>query len=229
MKISGSGTLSEGKINDRIRVSGSVKLKGNLECEGFHSSGSLRGEGNLTVHGDIKSSGSFRTTGSIYGDGNFRSSGSTSIEGEVLIKGTLESSGSFRAGKKVRAIQSIKISGSSHINGELSSQDTILLTGSSTIYGNVIGNHVSIGHEPRLSIGVYKHPNKIYGNISSRTIVDITKTLVDGDIKGFNVNIGRGSEITGNVYYVNEIEVNKKVILANDPIKISQEELYQQI
>jgi cytoskeletal protein CcmA (bactofilin family) len=163
--------------------------------------------------------------GNVYGDGNMKSSGSTSIEGEVLIKGKLNSSGSFRTGKKTEGAQGIKISGSSHINGDLLSQDSIILTGSATIHGNVIGNDIIIGHEPRLSIGVYKHPNKIYGNISSRNNVEITKTLVEGDVKGLTVKIGRGSEIIGIVYYVDEIEVSKKTILANEPIKISREEL----
>ncbi|MFX1497901.1 MAG: hypothetical protein ACFFBH_10265 [Promethearchaeota archaeon] len=53
MRISGSGTLSEGKINDELNASGSIKLNGTFECDGFHSSSSLRGEGNLIVHGDV--------------------------------------------------------------------------------------------------------------------------------------------------------------------------------
>jgi hypothetical protein len=38
LKISGSGRLSEGKIDDDLRTSGSTKLSGNFECNNFHSS-----------------------------------------------------------------------------------------------------------------------------------------------------------------------------------------------
>ncbi|MFX1594164.1 MAG: hypothetical protein ACFFCL_15850 [Promethearchaeota archaeon] len=226
MKISGSGTLSEGIINDELRVSGSAKIKGNFECNGFHSSGSLRGAGNLTVHGDIKSSGSFRLAGNLYGDGNFRSSGSMSVDGEVLIKGKFHSSGSFRAGKKVEALDGFSNSGSARIQGELLTLESVDISGSSTITGNISGTDIFIGRERGLGRSIYKHPNKVYGTILARNNIELYRTLVDGDVKGRDVRIGRGTEVLGTVYYVDTIDVHDKAILANKPIQIKEEDLH---
>ncbi len=226
MKISGSGTLSEGKINDDLRVSGSARLKGDFECNGFHSSGSLRGAGSLTVHGDIISSGSFRIGGSLYADGNANSSGSASVGGEISIKGRLVSSGSLRAGNKVEALQGIRISGSGTVQGGLLSLETIDISGSSSVHGNITGTNILIGREKRLSRSIYKHPNKVYGNILARNNVNLIATLVDGDVKGRIVEIGKGTEILGTVYYVGSIEVHDKSILVNEPIQITEEDLH---
>ncbi len=225
MKISGSGTLSEGKINDEIQISGSAKIKGNFECNGFHSSGSTRGTGNLTVYGDIVNSGSFRLIGNLYGDGNLRSSGSMSVDGEVLIKGKLHSSGSFRAGMKVEAIDGFKSSGSARVQGELLTLESVIISGSSTIYGNVSGTDVIIGRRG-FGINIYKHPNKVVGTILARNNIELMKLLVDGDVKGRDVIIGRNTEVLGTVYYVNRIDVQDKTILANKPIQIKEEDLH---
>lgn len=226
MKISGSGTLSEGKINDELYVSGSARLKGNFECNGFHSSGSLRGVGNLTVHGEIKSSGSFRLAGNLYGDSELKSSGSASIDGTVLIKGKLVSSGSFRAGNKVEAIDGIRVSGSARIEGDVLTLETIEITGSSIINGNVTGTDVFFGRERMLSRSIYKHPNKVYGSILARNNIELIRASVEGDVKGRDVIIGKGTEILGNVYYVDKIEVHEKANLAYEPIQISIEDLH---
>ncbi|MFW9827102.1 MAG: hypothetical protein ACFFEY_05710 [Candidatus Thorarchaeota archaeon] len=226
MRISGSGTLSEGTINDDLHVSGSARIKGNFECNGFQSSGSLRGAGNLTVHGDIKSSGSFRLTGNIYGDGDFHSSGSTSVDGGVLIKGKLRNSGSFRAGNKVEATDGIKISGSARIQGDVLTLETLDVSGSSIINGNITATDVILGREKLLSRSIYKHPNKVYGTIIARNNVQLISALIEGDVKGRDVYIGKGTEITGTVYYVDTIEIHDKAILANQPIQISEEELH---
>jgi cytoskeletal protein CcmA (bactofilin family) len=226
MKISGSGTLSEGKIDDELYVSGSAKIKGNFECNGFQSSGSLRGAGNLTIHGDIKSSGSFRITGNVYGEGNLRSSGSMSVDGELLIKGKLHSSGSFRGGNRVEAIDGIKVSGSARIQGDLLTLELVEITGSGIINGNVSGTDVILGRERTLSRSIYKHPNKVYGTILARNNVELIRALVEGDVKGRDVIIGRGTEISGTVYYVDTIEVDDKATLAHEPIQIPEEELH---
>ena len=225
MKISGSGTLSAGKIDDNLQVSGSAKLKGDFECYGFHSSGSLRGEGSLTVHGDVSSSGSFRLGGSLYGDGKAKSSGSMSVGGEIAVKGTLVNSGSLRAGGKVEALEGVNISGSAHINSDLSSQRLIKISGSSTIHGDVSGFDIILGREPRMSRNIFKHLSIIHGSIFGKNHVDLARTLVEGDVRGRNVIIGKGTEIRGMVYYVENIEVHDKATLADAPVHITERDL----
>lgn len=225
MRISGSGTLSAGKIDDELHVSGSAKIKGNFECNGFQSSGSLRGEGNLTIHGDMKSSGSFRLKGSLHGDGNAKSSGSMAVGGEILVKGTLVNSGSLRTENRVEALQGINVSGSAHIKGGVSSQKMIKISGSSIIHGDVSSNDVSLGRERLLSRSIYKHLSKVYGNISAKNNVDLIRTLVEGDVRGRNLYIGPGTVISGMIYYVDSIEVHEKATLANDPIQITERDL----
>ncbi|MFX1498904.1 MAG: hypothetical protein ACFFBH_15370 [Promethearchaeota archaeon] len=225
MRISGSGTLSEGRINDELNASGSVKLKGNFECEGFHSSGSLRGEGNLIVHGEMDTSGSFRLMGALYGDSNYRSSGTTSIEGEIIVKGELENSGSLRVGNNLEAVQGIRISGSTHVKGGLKSKSLIKITGSSTIHGDVNGFDVSLGRKGLTKRSMYKHPNKVYGSVYGRDKINLINSLVEKDVKGRNVYIGPKTEVLGTVYYVDSIEVDDNAVLNNEPVQIKEEEL----
>lgn len=226
MRISGSGRLSAGKINEELHTSGSARIEGDFECNGFQSSGSFRGSRNLTVHGDIRSSGSFRLAGSIYGDGDARSSGSSRVGGKISIKGSFGSSGSLRVGDKIEALQGIKFSGSSNVRGSLFSERSIEVSGSTTIYGDVSGSNIFI-QVGRVLGGrsAFKHPVKVYGHIFGRNSVNLIRTLVEGDVKGRNVIIGRNTEILGKVYYVDSIEINEKSILNHDPIQISAEEL----
>ena len=51
--------------------------------------------------------------------------------------------------------------------------------------------------------------------------VDILKTFVDGDIKGRDVKIGPGTEVRGEVFFINSIVVSPRAILAKEPIQIS--------
>jgi len=223
MKISGSGILSEMSIKDNIVVSGSVKMDGNIECQGFRSSGSTRGEGNLTVHGDVKSSGSFRILGALHGDGNAKFSGSTTIGEEIDIKGVLENSGSLRVGNKVEALQGMRFSGSTKVDGGLNSDETIEIHGSTTVRGNIAGNNVFIGTQTYFDgKKIVKHPYKVFGNIISTNDVEIINTFVQGDVKGRTVKIGKRTEITGKVYYVDTIEINAKATLTHKPIQISE-------
>jgi len=223
MKISGSGKLSEMSIKDNIVVSGSVKMDGNIECQGFRSSGSTRGVGNLTVHGDVKSSGSFRILGALHGDGNAKFSGSTTIGEEIEIKGVLESSGSLRVGNKVEALQGMRFSGSTKVDDGLNSEGTIEINGSITVRGDITGNNVFIGTQTSFDLKrIVKHLYKVFGNIFSTNDVEIINTFVQGDVKGRNVKIGRRTEITGKVYYVDTIEINARATLTHEPIQISE-------
>ncbi len=223
MKISGSGKLSEMSIKDNIVVSGSVKMDGNIECQGFRSSGSTRGVGNLTVHGDVKSSGSFRILGALHGDGNAKFSGSTTIGEEIEIKGVLESSGSLRVGNKVESLQGMRFSGSTKVDDGLNSEGTIEINGSITVRGDITGNNVFIGTQTSFDLKrIVKHLYKVFGNIFSTNDVEIINTFVQGDVKGRNVKIGRRTEITGKVYYVDTIEINARATLTHEPIQISE-------
>lgn len=229
MRITGSGRLSGGKIDEELYTSGSTRINGDFECNGFKSSGSFRGLGNLTVHGDIKSSGSFRLEGSIHGDGDAHSSGSTRVSGEILIKGYFKSSGSLRVGDNIEALEGLNYSGSSNIRGNIYSERGILISGSTTIYGNVNGKVIDIGVGRVLgSRGAFKHPIKVYGNVIGDKSVNLVRTFVEGDVKGRYVIIGKKTEIIGQVYYVDTIEKNENSILHHDPIQISAEELDSQ-
>ncbi|MFW9877364.1 MAG: hypothetical protein ACFFG0_30105 [Candidatus Thorarchaeota archaeon] len=225
MKISGSGRLSEGTINDELAVSGSAKIEGNFECNGFRSSGSLRGEGDLIVHGDVRSSGSFKLRGSLRGDGNFRSSGSASIDGETIIHGTLSSSGSLRLGNKAEALQGVRSSGSFHIQGELLSHKIIEIEGTLTAENDIKGEDVFFGTTLVRARKIFKHPFRIFGSILAKNRIDITGARVEQDVKGRHVIIGRGTEVLGTVYYVETIEVHKQANLSNEPIQIKVEDL----
>lgn len=226
MRISGSGRLSGGKIEEELHTSGSTRIEGDFECNGFRSSGSFRGSGNLTVHGDLSTSGSFRLGGNINGDGDVGSSGSTRVEGQISIQGYFKSSGSLRVGSNIKALQGLKFTGSSNVRGNIFSERGILLSGSTTIYGDVNGNVIDIGIGRVIgSRGVFKHPIKVYGNVLASKSVNLVRTLVEGDVKGRHVIIGKKSEILGKVYYVDTINIDEKCILNHDPIQIPVEEL----
>ena len=123
MKVSGSGTLPKGKLDEELISSGSTKVSGDLECEGFKSSGSLRGSGNLIIHGDFRCSGSFKLAGSVTVDGNAKSTGSTTIDGEVSING----------------ISCLTTQASiTHVSGEASQHKTTVVTGDTGITQAVI-------------------------------------------------------------------------------------------
>ncbi len=60
----------------------------------------------------------------------------------------------------------------------------------------------------------------------ARNNIELIRASVEGDVKGRDVVIGRGTEVLGTVYYVDTIEVHDKATLANDAIKISEEDLH---
>jgi cytoskeletal protein CcmA (bactofilin family) len=222
ISIMGSSKISGGKTHKSLRVSGSGKINGDLECNGLTSSGTLTGSGNLTSHSDISGSGSFNIAGFLYGDQNADFAGSTQIGNLVNIQGNLIASGSFEAGHFVRAEQGIELSGSSEINGNLSSEKSIRIDGSTNIAGNVVGDDILFG----VSEGTKKKQHyKVHGSILAKNKVEVNKTHVDGDVKGKEIIVGKGSEILGTIYYVNKIEVDKKAKLVNEPSQIQIDEL----
>jgi cytoskeletal protein CcmA (bactofilin family) len=223
MKFSGSGTLSNAKYEDTITSSGSLRMDGDIDCLGFRSSGSARGEGNLIVRGNFKSSGSFNLNGALNGEGNAKSSGSATINKGINIKGVMENSGSLRVGSGIEAIQGIRFSGSSRVDGGLNSEETIEIDGSTTVKGDIKAKKVLFGTLSH-SGGkrVKKHPYKVFGNIFATDNLELINTFVEKDVRGRNVIIGRRTEIAGNVYYIDTIEIDPKATLARKPIQISE-------
>ena len=205
------------QINEDLISTGSTRINGNLECEGFKSSGSLKGSGNLIVHGNFRCSGSFKLAGSVTVNGNAKSTGSTTIDGEILIKGEFTKSGSLNAGKQVEALEGVKISGSTKIQGNLLSKRDVDICGSTTVEGNIKADNVFIGLLVELRPW---QPYKVFGNIVADNEVNIKKTYVAGDVKGYDVKIDYGTEIKGEVYYINSIEVSPRATLANKPKRI---------
>jgi cytoskeletal protein CcmA (bactofilin family) len=223
ISISGSGKISGGKVNKSIRLAGSGKINGDLECNGLTSSGVLKASGNLTAHGDISSSGSFSVAGFLYGDEEADFSGSTQVGNVIKVQGSLTASGSFKAGHFVTSDKEITFSGSSNINGNLSAEDGIQINGSTNVEGNVVAKNIVFGGSG--TIKLRKQHYRVQGRIHAKNIIELVRTHVNGDVRGKVVKLGVGSEILGNVYYVESIEVDKKAKLAHEPIKISLEEL----
>ncbi len=222
VSASGSTNISGGKIDKSIRISGSGIINGDLECNGLTSNGIIKGSGNLTVHGDVSSSGSFNIAGFLTGEEDVDFSGSTEIGNLINIQGSLVVSGSFKAGHFVRGDKGISLSGSSEINGNLSSEKKITIDGTTYIEGNVVAEDVLFGVSREK---IKKQHYRIQGSILAKNNVDIIRSHIEGDIKGKEVAIGQGSEILGNIYYVDNIEIDKKAKLANEPTQIDLGEL----
>ncbi|MFX0034304.1 MAG: hypothetical protein ACFE9I_01525 [Candidatus Hermodarchaeota archaeon] len=222
ISITGYAEISGGKTEKSMRISGSGSINGDLECNGLTSSGKVKGSGNFTSHADISSSGSFNIAGFLYGNADADFSGSTEIGNLVNIQGSLIVSGSFKVGHFVRGEEGIRLSGSSNINGNLSSEKDIKVDGSTYIEGNVVGENVLFGFTEKTK---KKQHYKVHGSIHAKSTVNVVKIHVDGDIKGKDITIGRGSEILGNIYYVDNIDIGKKVKLTSEPKKIKLDEL----
>ncbi len=122
--------------------------------------------------------------------------------------------------------EGIRFSGSSRVQGDVLSQKTIIIDGSATIHGDIKGEDVYIGRERLIRVRkLSKHPYKVYGNIFAENDVDLIGIYVDGDVRGRDVKIGRATEIVGTVYYINSIEIDPKINLANEPVQISVDDI----
>jgi len=229
MKISGSGRIEGGKLEEELIVSGSGHILDDLECKGIRASGSLHGKSALITHGDVQSSGSFQIGGFLQGDNDAKFSGSASIGQEVALKGILKSSGSFRAGGDVSAISGISTSGSANITGNISSEKEVSFEGSARISGNIAGEDVLVGTKYlKLGKRIFakkKYPYRIYGSIKARNNVEIFRARVVGNITGRNVKIDKGSYVKGDVYYVDTIEIHPKAKVLTQPVQIKEEDL----
>ena len=229
MRISGSGHIDGGKIEDDLIVSGSARIKDTFECNNLHASGSLNGPGGFIVHGDIKSSGSFHIGGSIQGDNDARFSGSASIGQKINVNGALNTSGTFRAGDNVYALSGLSSSGSARITGDIFSEKEINLMGSARVSGNIQGENVFIGSRSyslgKRVFGKKFYSFRIYGSIKAKTNVELLRTRVVGDIISRNVKIDEYCNIKGNISYVDTIEIHPKAKVLMRPVQISEEDL----
>jgi cytoskeletal protein CcmA (bactofilin family) len=229
MRISGSGHIDGGKIEDDLIVSGFARIKDNFECNNLHASGSLNGPGGFIVHGDIKSAGSFHIGGSLQGDNDAKFSGSASIGQEINVKGILNTSGTFRAGDNVYALSGLSSSGSARITGDIFSEKEINLMGSARVSGNIQGENVFIGIRSyslgKRVFGKKFYPFRIYGSIKAKTNVELLRARVVGDIISRNVKIDEYCYIKGNISYVDTIEIHPKAKVLMRPVQISEEEL----
>ncbi|MFX0011987.1 MAG: hypothetical protein ACFE9R_16855 [Candidatus Hermodarchaeota archaeon] len=229
MKISGSGHIDGGKIEDDLIVSGSARIKDSFECNNLHASGSLNGPGGFIVHGDIRSSGSFHIGGSLQGDDDAKFSGSASIGQEINVKGKIDTSGSFRAGDNVYALSGLTSSGSMRITGDIFSEKEINLMGSARVSGNIQGEDVFIGSRSyslgKRVFGKKFYPFRIYGGIKAKKNVELLRARVVGNIVGRNVKIDEYCYIKGNISYVDTIEIHPKAKVFMKPVQISEEEL----
>ena len=103
------------------------------------------------------------------------------------------------------------------------SQKNINIDGSTTIRGDINGDNVYIGvHAVIIGRKKTRRPYIVDGSIIAANNVVIYNSLVIGDVKGRNVKIGNRTDISGNVYYIDNIEVDAKATLANDPIQITE-------
>lgn len=229
MKISGFGRIQGGRIDEDIIISGSSHINGDLECNAIRMSGSLLIAGALITHGDVKSSGKFRIDGGLNGEKDINFSGSATVGDGITVQGTLKTSGSFRVNNDVIASLGFISTGSSTIKGDLISDKVINLDGSARIYGDIKAEDVLIDTKYQWSLqkifSAKKHPYRIRGSIYAKNKVEISRVLVNKDIKGRNVKIGERSDIEGIVYYVDNLDVHKRAFLRNKPIKIKLEEL----
>ena len=227
MTVAGSARITGGEIAKDIRIAGSGKITSDVICNQLRASGSIKSSGNITARGDVKCSGSFKCSGFLHGDKDANFSGSAKVAGEVLLKGRLSASGSFSGHNNVQVDKGAKISGGVFIGGNFISQGTIEIAGKIKTEGNMVGEDVYINKDKdvyRIQLKTLK-PSIIHGSVFGSREVNIVNTNVMKDVKGANVRIGPFVRVEGKVFYVDNIEIDKRAKLTKEPIQISREEL----
>ncbi|MCG3215265.1 MAG: hypothetical protein KAS63_00965 [Candidatus Heimdallarchaeota archaeon] len=227
LTVAGSARITGGEIAKDIRIAGSGKISSDVVCNQLKSAGSLKSAGNITAHGDVKCAGSFKCGGFLHGDKDAHFSGSAKISGETLLKGRLSASGSFSCLNNVQADNGARFSGGTNIGGNLISLGQIEVAGKIKTEGNIVGENVYINKDKdiyRLQLKSLK-PSTVRGSVFGSSDVNIVNTNVMKNVKGLNVRIGPYVRVEGKVYYVDNIEIDKKARLTKEPIQISREEL----
>jgi predicted acyltransferase (DUF342 family) len=223
--FAGSVTINGGDVDRDIRVAGSAKFSDDIICNNLKAAGSVRSAGNITAHGDVKTSGSFKCEGFLHADKDVKVAGSCKIENEAIIGGKIGASGSFSCGGDLQAEKGVRIAGSSKVEGNMLSQSTVSLAGRTQIEGNLVGEDIGINKDVVAHRLKRTRPSIIGGSVFGSKEVILRNTIVEQDVKGVFVEIGPFSEVKGTVYYVDNINVDKKAKLSTEPVQISIDQL----
>lgn len=226
ISIAGSAKFSAGEVVKDIKIAGSAKLDGDIICKKLKVTGSVKSNGNITAHGDVKCAGSFKCEGFLHAFGDAKFAGSAKIGGETVIQGRIGVSGSFECGSNVQADGGAGFSGSVAIGGNLISQATIEVEGKIIVDNDLVTENVFINEKK----GVLKsrrslRTSEIYGNVFATGEIFLANIEVKGDVKGKKVTIGPRTKIGGNIYYVDDLSLEKKIELKNEPIQITLDQL----
>jgi len=224
MQFDGLAKIPAGKILQDIKINGFGKIDGDFECDSLHTEGLLQSKGNLVLHGDFKCEGAFFCKGKLKCEQDVHIEGATTIRESVNVKGSLHIEGAFKCKDRIRAIKSALFEGSTKVKGDLSSHGSIKIYGRGKILGNVVGENVIIEKSNNVKLPFSKR-SLITGDIAVKENVSINNIKVLGEIQGRNVHIGENSEIQGNVFYVDQIDISSDAQLIHEPVKISAEQL----
>ena len=162
---------------------------------------------------------------------NAKFTGSARIVGDSSIQGFTKSTGSLEVNSNLQAVSGLSSLGFLGIDGNLLSQRNISIFGGSKVSGNMVAENIDVGSSRWYSFlkmqlfRPFRHPYEIKGNVFAKNKVNLTKTIIDGDVKGFDVKIGRKTEVGGQVFFVNSIKVKRTARLSNNPIQVKPEEL----
>ena len=224
MQFDGIAKIPAGKILQDIKINGFGRIDGNFECDSLHTEGLLRSKGNLVIHGDFKCEGAFTCKGKLKCEQDVHIEGATSIRESVNVKGSIHIEGAFKCKDHLRAIEGAFFAGSTTVKGDLLSRGTIKILGRGKISGNVVGENVIIKKSNDVNI-LFSKRSLITGDIAVKEKVSVDNIKVLGEIQGRNITIGENSEIHGNVFYVDEINISSNAHLLHEPVKISTEQL----
>jgi len=227
--VSGAATISGGKIERDIRVSGSGKISGDVECNALRCSGAIKAYGNVLAHGEVKCSGSFKCDRDLIADENVSFSGSAKIYGKTIVNGYLTVTGSFKSEKNTVAVRGATLTGSTTIGADLFSENSIKIGGKARIEKNIICDSVLIeGRRTVFESFFFRKAKKLVtvnGSIIAQNEVDIQDVRVYKNIKARTVKLGPNTLVEGTVYYVEDLFMADSVKLMKEPKKISQEEI----
>ncbi|MHA1199204.1 MAG: hypothetical protein ACTSQF_07630 [Candidatus Heimdallarchaeaceae archaeon] len=229
LTVSGSATITGGKIMRDIRIAGVGRISEAVECKSLRCSGAVKAASDIIAHGEVKCSGSFKCEGNLHGDGNATFSGSAKIAGEVVVKGHLTISGAYRSGKNTQAVTGASLTGSTTVEGNLLSENSIKIGGKARIGKNILCENILIeGRRTVFESWFFRRQKKlvhVYGSIIVQKDVDIQDVHVHKNIKGRTVKLGPNTQVEGKVYYVEDLFMSDSVKLLKEPVKITQEEL----
>lgn len=226
ISIAGSAKFSAGEVVKDIKIAGSAKLDGDIICKKLKVAGSVKSNGNITAHGDVKCAGSFKCAGFLHGFEDAKFAGSAKIGGETVFQGRIGASGSFECGSNVQADKGAGFSGSVAIGGNLISQATIEVEGKIIVDNDLVAENVFINEKK----GVLRsrrslRTSEICGSVFATGEIFLANIEVIGDVKGRKVTIGPRTKIGGNIYYVDDLSLEKKIELKNEPIQITLDQL----